>query len=269
MLPAVIPPSVQAELLSRLLHRDLSDDQHQTNIHLHYNVSYPASSNPSQHSHEATATAGTNSTISEHSSFFADDLDRLVLPKDPSVHSAISVRSLLNRKLRWITLGGQYNWTDKRYPTSPPPPFPQDIAALLRGIFPQTEPEAAIVNVYSPGDTLNVHRDVSEECDTGLISISFGCEALFMIGYADSSDFAVLKLRSGDAVYMSGASRFSWHAVPKIIPSTCPEWLQQWPGANDDMDPATAPKSDIYQQWKGWMTGKRVNLNVRQMKPKG
>lgn len=257
-------------MLSRLLHRDLSDDQHQTNIHLHYDVSYPAFSNPSQQpSHEATAATGSSSTVSRHPSFFADELDRLVSPKDPSVHSPISVRSLLDRRLRWMTLGGQYNWTDKRYPTSPPPPFPHDIAALLRGIFPQTEPEAAIVNVYSPGDTLNVHRDVSEECDTGLISISFGCEALFMIAYADSSDFAVLKLRSGDAVYMNGASRFSWHAVPKIMPSTCPEWLQQWPGADDDGDDAATPGSNRYQQWKGWMAGKRVNLNVRQMKPKG
>ncbi|KAK2865373.1 hypothetical protein FQN49_003634 [Arthroderma sp. PD_2] len=244
IIPSMLPPQVQVELLSRLLHRDLSDQRHQTNLHLHYNVTYPDASGATRDSHRP--------------SFFEDSLDRPIFPKDTSVHTPLTVQSILNRKLRWMTLGGQYNWSEKRYPAGPPPPFPSDISALLHALFPATQPEAAIVNVYSPGDTLNIHRDVSEECDTGLISISLGCEGLFMVGHADNSELAVIRLRSGDAVYMGGASRVSWHAVPRIVPATCPDWLRDWPGDGDDARS---------QQCKGWMAGKRVNLNVRQMKP--
>ncbi|KAK4691607.1 hypothetical protein P7C71_g5423, partial [Lecanoromycetidae sp. Uapishka_2] len=44
-----------------------------------------------------------------------------------------------------------------------------DIAAFIHGLFPEMKPEAAIVNVYTPGDTLSLHRDVSEECENGLM----------------------------------------------------------------------------------------------------
>lgn len=195
-------------------------------------------------------------------SFFQEDPTRVFQPKEPTVHRPLSIRASLNRKLRWMTLGGQYNWTSKEYPQGPPPPFPQDIGILLRRIFPATTAEAAIVNIYSPGDTLNPHRDVSEECDTGLISISFGCDGLFLVGHNDEDGCAVIRLRSGDAVYMTGQSRFAWHAVPKIVASTCPSWIENWPaGRCDDISDSR------FESWRGWMAGKRVNLNVRQMFP--
>jgi alkylated DNA repair dioxygenase AlkB len=167
---------------------------------------------------------------------------------------------MLTKKLRWVTLGGQYDWTAKEYPSGPPPAFPADIANLLQAAFPQTKAEAAILNVYSPGDTLSPHRDVSEECDVGLISISFGCDGLFLISHDDGSDCEIIRLRSGDAVYMDGTSRFAWHAVPKIVPGTCPDWLADWPCCTSE-----TPDKTAFGKWRGWMAGKRVNLNVRQM----
>lgn len=170
--------------------------------------------------------------------------------------------------MRWTTLGGQYDWTAKRYPDSPPPPFPEDIKGLLEGLFTETKAEAAIVNLYSPGDTLSVHRDVAETSETGLVSVSLGCDAIFIIGIfkspgdthdgEDRESVLVLRLRSGSAVYMSGDSRFAWHGVPQIVGGTCPEFLRNWPGG-------TADKRGDFNDWKGWMAGKRVNLNVRQM----
>jgi alkylated DNA repair protein alkB family protein 1 len=156
--------------------------------------------------------------------------------------------------MRWTTLGGQYDWTAKQYPDSPPPAFPSDIKTLLESIFTKTKPEAAIVNLYSPGDTLSVHRDVAETSAHGLISLSLGCDAVFVIG-TDDDKVLTLRLRSGSAVYMSGASRFAWHGVPQIVAGTCPEHLRDWPGDHDG----------VLDEWKGWMAGKRVNLNVRQM----
>lgn len=117
-----------------------------------------------------------------------------------------------------------------------------------------------------------MHRDVAETSCTGLISISLGCDAVFVIGTsasasdtaADAEDGGVqekvlaLRLRSGSVVFMSGASRFAWHGVPQIVPSTCPDHLKDWPG--------TAEGGGQYEEWKGWMARKRVNLNVRQMR---
>ena len=68
---------------------------------------------------------------------------------------------------------------------------------------------------------------------------------------------AVLRLKSGDAVLMSGESRFAWHGVPKVVEGTCPEWMKGWPWEGDE--------GGKFERWRGWMSGKRINLNVRQM----
>ncbi|KAJ5277350.1 hypothetical protein N7524_003503 [Penicillium chrysogenum] len=229
MIPALFPPTIQIELLSRLFHRDLPNPEHQTNLHLHYDVTYPEQS--------------------EHTrmpkSFFADDPTRTFQPKEPDVHKPLTVQNFLEKKLRWVTLG-----------------VPPDIAKVLRAAFPATSAQAAILNLYSAGDTLSVHRDVSEECDVGLISVSFGCDGLFLASHDDGNGCEIIRLRSGDTVYMSGKSRFAWHGVPKILPSTCPKWLANWPSFGEPA-PGMAPAP--YEMWKGWMSSKRINLNVRQM----
>lgn len=173
------------------------------------------------------------------------------------MHKPITAKAALEKKMRWITLGGQYDWTNKVYPAEAPPEFPSDVADLVGSLFPDMDPQAAIVNFYSPGDTLSVHRDVSEEVDRGLVSISLGCDAIFIIGLHDEiTDITrtlVLRLRSGDVLYMGGESRYAWHAVPCIVKDTCPEYLRSWPG-------------DQYPSWQNWMQNKRINLNVRQMR---
>ncbi|RAK97696.1 oxidoreductase, 2OG-Fe(II) oxygenase family [Aspergillus ibericus CBS 121593] len=266
VVPSLLPPAVQVELLSRLFHRDLSNPRHRTNLHLHYDITYPrATSGEAQP--DVSVSADPISVGDCPPSFFGDDPARVIEPIDPNVHRPLTVQSLLNRKLRWVTLGGQYDWTAKVYPAERPPEFPSDIAKLLNAMFPATEAQAAILNVYSPGDHLSPHRDVSEECDVGLISVSFGCDGLFLISHDDGEHCEIIRLRSGDAVYMDGTSRFAWHAVPKIVPDTCPEWLANWPSCSHD-----GVATSEFEIWKGWMSGKRVNLNVRQMemaKPQG
>ncbi|KAF2196483.1 hypothetical protein GQ43DRAFT_405049, partial [Delitschia confertaspora ATCC 74209] len=166
IIPSLLPPSTQTTLLSRLLHTHLSNPSHLTNLHTHYTLSYPPTS----------------------TSFFSlpptepKAPQTIATPHDPTLHRPLPLTPLLTRKLRWLTLGGQYNWTTKTYPSLPPPPFPADIKQLLESLFPETKSEAAIVNLYSPGDTLSLHRDVAESCGRGLVSVSLGCEAVFVIG---------------------------------------------------------------------------------------
>lgn len=233
----------QNTLLSRLIHRDLSDAKHKTNVHLHYDMEYfddVESADPRSASFFALAPT---------SSFSFP-------PKDSSLHKPITISKFLNKSLRWLTLGGQYNWTNKVYPDDEPPPFPKDIGHMIESLFPDMKPQAAIVNFYSPGDTLSLHRDVSEKVDKGLVSISIGCDCLFVIGLKDEKDALVLRLRSGDAVYMSKEARYAWHGVPRILSQTCPIDLREWPATTADGQ---------FESWRAWMSNKRINLNVRQM----
>lgn len=225
---------------------------HSTNVHKHYRIPYRLTEP------QSISNDGEKGDLPTAPSFFntSPTSKELFEPIDPSAHKPITTSQFLNRKLRWITLGGQYDWTDKTYPKEKPPDFPRDIADLVRDVFPQTNPEAAIVNIYSSGDTLSLHRDVSEDSSNGLVSISLGCDGIFIAGIeADRLPlrYIVARLRSGDAVYMQGPSRYAWHGVPQIISNTCPEAISSWPAAPksasmDDSEPR------LFKSWRGWYT---------------
>ncbi|KAI0864063.1 hypothetical protein F4860DRAFT_466883 [Xylaria cubensis] len=252
ILPSLVPPEIQKSLLSKMIHRDLSNPTHQTNLHLHFDLPYREG--------DDTAARSFFSYTPESPAKFT--------PKDPQVHKPLSIKQVLERRLSWVTLGGQYNWSDREYPNQLPPEFPEDIAGFLQALFPETIAQAAIVNFYTPGDTMMMHRDVSEQTDKGLVSLSIGCDALFMIApneYGKPTEdenatspkkrYLLLRLRSGDAIYMSQESRYAWHGVPKVLKGTCPEFLQDWPAEDGK-----------FEEWRGWMRNKRINLNVRQIK---
>jgi len=116
-----------------------------------------------------------------------------------------------------------------------------------------------------------VHRDVSEECARGLASFSLGCDGLFMLsrdiekdGKVDETDeeremqMCVMRVRSGDCVWMGGETRWCWHAMPKVMAGTCPSWLENWPAEEGGMK--------AFEKWKGFMRGKRLNLSCRQVR---
>ncbi|KAF4614350.1 hypothetical protein G7Y89_g15386 [Cudoniella acicularis] len=149
IIPGLFPPIVQQTLLECLFHRELSRPENKTNLHLHYNISYPQ----------------------QHDTFFSTTgASTSFTPKNLNENKALSNATVLEKSLRWITLGGQYDWTKKEYPKETPPEFPDDIARLVGSIFTDMKPEAAIVNLYSAKDKLSLHRDVSEEADRGLES---------------------------------------------------------------------------------------------------
>ena len=241
---------MQYDLTSRLLHRDLANKTHNTNVHKHYRIPYHLAEP------QATPNDGDVGDSPRVRSFFnaSSTSEKTFEPIDPAVHRPLTIGQFLNRKLRWITLGGQYDWTEKAYPKERPPDFPQDIADLVGNIFPDTNPEAAIVNVYSPGDTLSLHRDVSEDSSNGLVSISLGCDGIFIAG-TEADDlplkYVVIRLRSGDTIFMQGPSRYAWHGVPQIIPNTCPEALSSWPALRKSAN-VNDSELDVFKAWRGW-----------------
>jgi len=270
LLPALLPREVQWNLLDRLLHRDLANREHKTNIHAHYHIPYELSM-PKANGRPCHPVE--EETKGHAPSFFSCDpySSEMFSPISPETHKPITAGHFLRRRLRWLTLGGQYDWTRKEYPQVQPPEFPEDIGALIHGMFPHMRPEAAIVNVYSPGDTLALHRDVSENSDQGLVSISLGCDGLFIVGIEGEPDeephCLAIRLRSGDGVYMSGATRYAFHGLPQIIASTCPDWLDAWPAPlkMPEAEGDSKLASGRYEAWRGWLANKRINLNVRQM----
>jgi alkylated DNA repair protein alkB family protein 1 len=247
-------------MLDSILHRDLSNPLHTINLTNDYEIPYPPPS-PSAKASSFFKYPQTNPSGTQ-----------TLQPTNPlSTNKPLNIAQFLQKKLRWLTLGDQYDWTTRLYPTQSPTPFPEDIAALVTTLFKKAfVPESGVVLLYSPKDYMPVHRDVSEECERGLASFSLGCDGLFIISRDKESaqysgvgereqNMVVIRVRSGDVVEMGGETRWAWHAMPKVMAGTCPEALQDWPVRKD----VGSPKE--YEKWRGYMKGKRLNISCRQV----
>ena len=96
---------------------------------------------------------------------------------------------------------------------------------------------------------------------TNLPSVSLGNAAIFLIGglTRDIAPIPIL-LRSGDVVVMSGpACRRAYHGVPRILEGTLPAHLGEGIHVNDES----------WLPYARYMDTTRINLNVRQVFPKG
>lgn len=158
--------------------------------------------------------------------------ENLILVRDKE--QVLVPRLELLRKMRWTTLGYQYNWTTKEYDFDLDPAlFPTDLSEFSRftaeacGFGPSFRSEAGIVNFYGLGDTLTSHVDRSElTMGAPLISVSLGSACVFLVGGTDREDpVTPVILRSGDVSILSGPSRLFYHGVPRILPGTLPHHL--------------------------------------------
>ncbi|CAO3686307.1 unnamed protein product [Umbelopsis ramanniana] len=197
----------------------------------------------------------------------------------PHAASELLHPSELVRKLRWVSLGYQYNWSEKSYFFDRPIPVPEEAAKLSIAIAKAVEgigyrqgdgfrwqnnykgdsylPEAGIVNYYQLKDTLMAHVDRSElNMEAPLISMSLGHKCIYLIGEQtrDTKPHAIL-LQSGDVMAMTGTSRSAFHGVPKILDDG-PSFLQ--PGTIDEC----IPDWDLYGEY---VSKARINLNIRQV----
>lgn len=176
-------------------------------------------------------------------------------------------------KLRWITLGYDYNWSTKLYEASRSP-FPENLFEFGMDLarvfgFPGYTAEAGFVNYYRYGDTLTGHTDRSEmDFSLPLISASFGNTAVFLIGDQTKDTTPVaLFLRSGDVVVMEQESRTAFHGVPRIVEGTCPPHLQPSRKRGYDSETLGDDDGDHDREVLEYMRGVRINMNVRQVFP--
>ncbi|KAJ7582799.1 hypothetical protein C8J56DRAFT_1005720 [Mycena floridula] len=206
----------------------------------------------------------------------------------PSSTAAATPAHRLIPKLRWANIGWLYHWGTKQYDFTKGKgyinPHLRDIcqsavaAVDWEQVFDSDEsdwgesgpdwktwsetyePDAGIVNFYQTKDTLMGHVDRSEVCATSpLVSISLGNSAIFLIGglTRDIEPTPIL-LRSGDVAIMSGpACRRAYHGVPRILENTLPAHL------------STNEGDDEWNKYAAFLQTTRININVRQVFPKG
>lgn len=168
------------------------------------------------------------------------------------------------RRLRWATLGYQYQWTSRTYEAGKVTEMPSRLSELcsnLAGALGHAmEPQAAIVNYYNPKvlsdsppvlalcharsrmraavcsqsharcdrqSTMGGHVDDAElDLSLPLVSLSLGLSAVFLFGGPTREDTpTALWLRSGDAIIVTGEARLCYHGVPRIVEGSCPEFL--------------------------------------------
>jgi alkylated DNA repair protein alkB family protein 1 len=247
----LLPPESQILFTSCLMHRDLADPSHKINLQADYSIPYP--------------TTPTSEALRFDSSFFSRERaapgDRLV-PNVPDKHKTLNNEQFLYSKLRWLTLGEQYDWPTRSY-SKHATPFPEDLSKMVTGLFPHIRPESGVVLMYSAKDFMPVHRDVSEQCQRSLASFSVGCDGIFIMGRgedngegANAPRTVAIRVKSGDCVHLSGEARWAWHAMARMIPSTCPSHLADWPVGTPGATPA---EEKAFRKWKGYMGTKRIS----------
>ncbi|KAK8215459.1 hypothetical protein M8818_002080 [Zalaria obscura] len=280
--PSVLPPETQVLFVSQVMHKYLANSKHKSNLEADYDLEFPEPNLDHGVDDSKLDTDRSDSrdpALAPISSFFTYPSSAVPLhSKDQSnPKSSLNAAQFLSKKLRWLTLGAQYDWPTRSYPQDGPTTFPSDLHTVVTGLFPHIDPESGVCLLYSGKDYMPVHRDVSEQCQTGLASFSFGCDGIFVV--AKGEDEAVdedekkrrtvaLRVRSGDCVHMDGETRWAWHAMPRTIPGTCPKWLDEWPLIKDDDQEAmrwTEEEKKAFSKWKGYMGRKRLNVSCRQV----
>jgi alkylated DNA repair protein (DNA oxidative demethylase) len=141
------------------------------------------------------------------------------------------INSLTNcGPLGWISDRRGYRYEPEHPVTGKPwPPIPPAVLACARAVtreagFSDYEPDACLVNVYTAGGKLSLHRDYDEaDFRWPIVSFSFGNDADFLLGGLKRSDRTLpLALHSGDVFVLGGPSRARYHGVRRIRPGTSP-----------------------------------------------
>jgi len=160
-------------------------------------------------------------------------------PRVPTGH-LMSVQSVC---LGWHWYPYVYSKTADDTDGAPVKPLPDELAEMARAAvgaaYDSTDPaarsyapDAAIVNLYSPGARLGLHQDGEEPSAAPVVTISLGDTCTFRLADVDrrTGPFTDVELRSGDLLVFGGPTRRIYHGVPKVFEDTSPEDLGLPPG---------------------------------------
>ncbi|XP_022151981.1 alpha-ketoglutarate-dependent dioxygenase alkB [Momordica charantia] len=174
--------------------------------------------------------------------------------------------SVLLRKLRWSTLGLQFDWSKRSYDISllhnkMPSALCQLAKRMAAAAMPAGEefkPEAAIVNYFASGDSLGGHLDDMEaDWSKPIVSMSLGCKAIFLLGGKSRQDPPVaMFLRSGDVVLMAGEARECFHGVPRIF-------IDVETDETSLLEKQFSNQDDLH--FLEYIRTSRININIRQV----
>lgn len=218
-----------------------------------------------------TAAKERKSLVKEESSSKDVDSERWKFLEEPVVSSRGNIcksisASILLRKLRWSTLGLQFEWSKRNYDVSlPHKKIPDALCELAKQMaapaMPMGEefhPEAAIVNYFGPGDMLGGHLDDMEaDWSKPIVSMSLGCKAIFLLGGKSREDTpTAMFLRSGDIVLMAGEARECFHGVPRIF-------TDKENAAIIDLEAHFSHEDDAC--FLEYIRTSRININIRQV----
>jgi alkylated DNA repair protein (DNA oxidative demethylase) len=114
--------------------------------------------------------------------------------------------------------------TGKRWP-----PQPESFDALCREAsvaagYAGFQPDACLINRYSPGAKLSLHQDKDEDdLRAPIVSVSLGLPAVFQFGGLRRNDpLQRVLLEHGDVVVWGGASRLFYHGIQPLKPGVHP-----------------------------------------------
>ncbi|KAK4488756.1 hypothetical protein RD792_004540 [Penstemon davidsonii] len=171
--------------------------------------------------------------------------------------------SVLLRKLRWSTLGLQFDWSKRSYNVSlPHKKIPDALCQLAKRMAgpampcgEEFQPEAAIVNYFGIGDMLGGHLDdMEKDWSKPIVSMSLGCKAIFLLGGKSREHLPIaMFLRSGDVVLMAGEARECFHGVPRIFTDA----------ENAEISHLESQFADL--PYLDYIRTSRININIRQV----
>ncbi len=132
--------------------------------------------------------------------------------------------------LGWVSDRGGYRYspidpiTGRRWPDMPAEFRALALEAATRGGFPDFQPDACLVNRYSPGSRLTAHRDADEQdFAQPIVSVSLGLPASFAFyGLARGGPGRSVTLTDGDVLVWGGPARLVYHAVRPLKPGHHP-----------------------------------------------
>ncbi len=149
----------------------------------------------------------------------------LFAPTMPRSGKPLSVRMSNCGQLGWVSdKDGGYRYQRHHPETGTDwPPMPRRLVGLwheLTGY--ETAPQACLINYYSEGSRMGLHRDDDEQdLDAPIMSISLGDNAWFRLGgLARKQPTSRLMLHSGDIICMQGPARLIYHGIDRILPGT-------------------------------------------------